>query len=152
MKAYLLAALLAFAAPLSAHEFKAGDLVVGHPYAFATLPSAKAGAGYFTIANAGSEPDRLLAVETPFPMTMLHTTEVAADGTARMVHLDAVEIPAGGEVVFEPGGLHVMFMGLSGPIEEGASIPATLTFERAGAVEVEFVVERRGESDGHADH
>ena len=156
MKPFLLAALLALASPLAAHEYEAGDLVVGHPYALATAPSAKTGAGYLTVTNEGDAPDRLVAVETAFPMTMLHATEVDAAGTARMVHLDGVDIPAGATVTLAPGGVHVMFMGLTGPLEAGRAFPATLVFEKAGPVPVEFKVEARDAADGapdaHADH
>jgi copper(I)-binding protein len=51
-----------------------------------------------------------------------------------------------------------MFMGLDGdPFEAGESVPATLVFETAGRVEVEFKVEPRAgaaeaEAPAHADH
>ena len=67
--------------------------------------------------------------------------EHADDGVARMVHLDAIDIPAGGSVTLAPGGLHIMLMGLTGPVTEGDMIPATLVFETAGRVEVEFSVD-----------
>ena len=52
-----------------------------------------------------------------------------------MLHLaDGVEIPPGGEVGFEPGGLHVMLTGLRGPLEEGDHVEVELRFERAGTV------------------
>ena len=52
-------------------------------------------------------------------------------------------IPPGGTVVLEPGGRHLMFMGLLEPLEEGDRRIVTLAFEHAGAVEAEFVVLRR---------
>ena len=47
-----------------------------------------------------------------------------------------MEIPPGIALELEPGGLHVMLMGLQAPLVEGESFALTLTFERAGAVEV----------------
>lgn len=55
--------------------------------------------------------------------------------------LDGVDLPAGAMVSFEPGGPHMMFTDLTGPLEEGARVAATLTFEQAGLIEVEFNVE-----------
>lgn len=153
----LLAAALLAPAPLLAHEFEAGDLTIDHPMAFATAPTAMAGGGYMTIANAGSEPDRLLEVRADFPRVELHATE-ERDGVARMRPVEALEIPPGETVELRPGGLHVMFMGLDGdPLEAGEEIPATLVFERAGEVDVVFHVEARdGDAasghDGHAGH
>jgi hypothetical protein len=138
-----------------AHEFKLGDLTIDHPYAIATAATAKTGAGYLAITNGGSESDTLVAVRADFPRVMLHGTEVDTDGVARMSHVEAIEIPAGETVTLAPRGLHVMFMGLDGPFEEGEAIPAILVFEKAGEVPVEFHVESRGatpEADHDAGH
>jgi copper(I)-binding protein len=144
---------LALAVPAAAHEFNLGDLSIGHPTATATAPGARAGAGYFSVTNEGSEPDRLLAVEADFPRVQLHVTEVDADGVARMLPLEVLEVPAGATVTLAPQGTHVMFMGLDAPLEEGARVPATLVFEHAGTIEVEFLVEPRAASGGeHAGH
>lgn len=155
------AALLAGAsvfAPATAHEVTAGDLQIIHPSIPAPTAAAKSAAGYMAISNEGSEPDRLLAVEGDFAQKiMLHTTEFGSDGVARMTHLDGIEIPAGDTVVLEPGGMHVMLMGLTAPLTEGAHIPATLVFERAGRVEVEFAIDPAGaaaaeDHSAHANH
>jgi copper(I)-binding protein len=138
----------ALALPASAHEYAVGDLAVGHPYAAATAAGAKAGAGYFSVTNAGAEADRLLAVEADFPRVELHATEVDAAGVARMRPVEALEVPAGATVTLAPQGTHVMFMGLGDPLEEGESVPATLVFERAGRIEVEFRVEARDGGEG----
>ncbi len=137
------AALCTFASTVTAHEFKIADLVVHHPMAFETASSAISGGGYLSITNNGAQMERLIAVEADFPRVMLHTTEMK-DDVARMMHVDGIEIPAGQTVTFAPGGLHVMFMGLNGdPFEVGETIPATLIFEQAGALEVVFNVEER---------
>jgi copper(I)-binding protein len=51
--------------------------------------------------------------------------------------IDSLELPAGEEVALEPGGYHIMLMDLVQPIEEGDTVPVTLTFEKAGEIEVE---------------
>jgi len=155
----LVAAALLAGSPLAtsafAHGVTAGDLEIIHPAIPAPSPAAKSAAGYLAISNGGTEPDRLLAVEGDFAdKIMLHTTEFSADGVARMMHLDAIEIPAGDTVVLEPGGMHVMLMGLTGPLAEGDHLPATLVFERAGRVEVEFSIDAAatGEAEDHSGH
>ena len=45
-----------------AHEFKAGDIEIEHPWSRATPAGAKVAGGYFTIVNKGSAPDRLLSI------------------------------------------------------------------------------------------
>ena len=143
----------AFAATAAAHEFKAGDLTIGHPYAIETPPTAKSAAGYLSVTNAGTEPDRLLAVEAGVAKAEIHATETDASGVARMAPVGPIEIAPGETVTLEPRGLHVMFMGLAAPWKAGDHVPATLVFETAGAVPIVFNVDARkeGEADG-GDH
>ena len=154
----LLSAALAVASLLAgaagAHEFKLGALTIGHPYMSETAPRGTTGAGYLSVANAGPDADRLLAVETAFPQAMLHVTETDAAGVSRMRHVEALEIPAGATLALEPRGAHVMFTGLEAPLKVGDKIPATLVFEHAGRVEVIFNVEPRagGAAEGHDEH
>jgi copper(I)-binding protein len=54
-----------------------------------------------------------------------------------MREIDILELPAGEEVSLEPGGYHVMLFDLVKPIEAGDTIPVTLTFEKAGEIEVQ---------------
>lgn len=54
-----------------------------------------------------------------------------------MKEVESIEIPAGESVTLEPGGFHIMLMDLKGQIEAGDTIPVTLTFEKAGTVEVD---------------
>ena len=136
-------ALTLIAGTVSAHGFKLGALEIGHPYAIETAPGAPTAAGYLTITNTGSDPDRLIAVEADFPRVQIHETEIDASGVARMRHIEALELPPGATVSLQPRGTHVMFMGLTEPLEEGAKIDATLVFEGAGAVAVQFNVEPR---------
>lgn len=135
-----------------AGEHTINGLSVTHPMAYETPKSARAGAGYLSITNENEQDDRLIEVRADFPRVMLHTTQ-ETDGIARMVHLEAIDLPAGQTIVLEPGGHHVMFMGLDGdPFEEGEEIPATLVFEKAGELDVVFKVEKRGTEAATEDH
>jgi periplasmic copper chaperone A len=137
----------AFAASAEAHEFTAGDLTIGHPYVIETPKTARSAAGYFTVTNAGTAPDRLVAIEADVPKAEVHTTETDASGVARMIAVEALEIAPGETVTLAPRGLHVMFMGLEAPWKAGDEIPATLVFETAGEVPVVFNVEEREAGD-----
>ena len=158
LKTAALTAFLAISASTaSAHDYKLGAISVHHPYAIETPKMVKSGAGYMTITNNGAEDDALLAVKADFPQVMLHKTEIK-DGVASMPHMQKIEVKAGETKIFKPGGLHVMFMGLGGdPFEAGEKIPATLVFEKAGAMDVVFNVEARKDkaeamSMDHSEH
>lgn len=111
--------------------------------AFETAPTAMSGGGFMEITNAGTTDDKLVGVQADFPRVELHTTEFT-DGVAKMMHVDGIDILAGETVALEPGGFHVMFMGLQGdPLKEGDTIEATLIFENAGEIPVIFDVVKR---------
>lgn len=148
----LIAALL-LAGAAQAHEVTHGTLEVIHPNIPLPPKSAKAAAGYMAIANEGTASDHLIGIETSIAQSaQVHTTEHLPDGVARMVHVPMVELPAGDTVVLEPGGLHLMLMGLTAPLAEGDMIPVTLIFEKAGKVEVEFMVDPANEAEAGAKH
>jgi copper(I)-binding protein len=139
-----MAALSLFATTATAEEYTIGDLVIDSPMAFETAQTAQTAGGFMTITNNGEAADRLLAVEADFPRVEVHTTEMDGD-VARMIHLEeGLTLPAGETVTLQPGGFHVMFMGLGGdPFEVDEQVPATLIFENAGRIEVIFNVKAR---------
>ncbi|MBL9059152.1 MAG: copper chaperone PCu(A)C [Mangrovicoccus sp.] len=137
-----------------AHGVTAGDIEIIHPAIPAPPASAISAAGYMAIANTGSEADTLVGIETgAAARVMLHGTEHGADGVARMAHIPAIEIPAGETVLLVPGGMHVMLMGLAAPLVAGDMVPATLVFDHAGRVAIEFMVDPpNGADHGTMDH
>ncbi|WP_084640217.1 copper uptake system-associated protein [Kaistia adipata] len=136
----LLAAVVLLAAPSAfAHDYKAGDIEIGHPWTRATPPAARAGGGYVTLTNHGKTADRLLGgASSASGRVEIHTMAVT-DGVMKMRELaDGVALPPGETVKLEPGSFHLMLIDLKEPIREGAKIPVTLRFEHAGTVEVEL--------------
>lgn len=133
-----------------AHEFKLGDIEIGHPYARAMLPGAKVGGGYMTLVNTGTTADRLVSVTAERAASAeLHEMKID-NGVMIMRELaSGVPVPAGATVELKPGGYHIMFMNVSAPFKEGEMIKARLTFEKAGTVDVEFAV---GPAAGEARH
>ena len=129
--------ILALAAvPVRAADLTAGDLTIEAPWARASIGAARAGAAYLTIVNRGAAIDRLVSVEASLAKRAgLHRT-LNEYGVMKMRPAGTIEIPPGATLGLEPGGLHVMLMGLQGPLVEGESFAMTLTFERAGSVEL----------------
>ena len=133
-------ALALSAGPALAQEFKAGDVVVEKPWARATPKGAEVGGGYLDIQNNGATPDRLTGGSADFATVEIHQMK-SENGVMEMRQLkDGLDIPAHGSVGLSPGGYHLMFTHLTHPLTKGESIKATLNFEHAGPVEVEFSV------------
>ena len=73
-----------------------------------------------------------------------HTVDMT-DGVMRMRQLeDGLEVPPGGSVTLKPGSFHIMLMQLKQPLRQGEAVPVSLTFEKAGTVEVELTVQPVG--------
>ena len=122
--------------PVWAGETKVGDLVIADPWARATIGQVKTAAAYLIVINHGAAGDRLLAVSTPVAAKAHLHSSIIDEGVMKMRPLDALEIGAKGSTVLEPGGFHVMLMGVHGSLKEGDAFPLTLTFENAGSVDV----------------
>jgi copper(I)-binding protein len=149
-----LVACLLLAFPAVAHVVTFGDLEIIHPNIPQPAASAKSAGGYMAIVNTGTEVERLIGIETEIAAKAeVHESKVDADGVGTMEPVPALEIPPGKTVNLEHGGYHIMFMGLTSPLVEGEMRKATLIFEKAGRVEIEFMVEpASGEATEGTDH
>ncbi|KRE00493.1 hypothetical protein ASE61_20855 [Bosea sp. Root670] len=147
------AALLLSAGFATAHEFKAGPLKIGHPWSRATPAGAKVGGGYLSIENTGTVADRLVSVSVPFAARAEVHEMAVKDGIMTMRPLDnGVDVPAGAKIEFKPGGYHIMFMDLKQQLKQGEMMKGTLTFEKAGTVDVEFKVDSIAAKGGEGEH
>lgn len=134
---------LVFSATLAlAHGYKLGNLEIKHPWAKATISGQPVAGGFMKITNNGTEPDRLLKITSGVSdMIQIHEMKVE-DGIMKMGEIPGgLEIAPGATVELKPGALHVMFMGIKAPFKEGETVKATLTFEKAGTIGVEFKVD-----------
>ena len=148
----VLGAVLTIAFPAFADEFRLGDITVSNPFARASAGPAKAGAAYLTITNEGAETDLLVAASTAAAKgAQVHAT-MMDNGVMKMRPVKAVEVSPGEPTVLRPGGLHIMLMGLRAPLVEGQTFTLTLTFEKAGPMEVEVPVLGVGATEVRHNH
>jgi copper(I)-binding protein len=160
MKSVLFAAAIASAlglavTPAPAHDYKAGSIEIKHPWSRATPKGATVAAGYMKIVNTGTTPDRLVGGSSEAaPKFEIHEMSMQG-GVMKMRPLQSgIEIKPGQTVELKPGGYHLMFVGIGAPFEQGKRVKGTLQFEKAGKIEVEYVVEAIGASPqgGHHAH
>lgn len=140
----------------SAHEYIVGAVKIDHPWSRATPPTAPVAGGYITLTNTGTEPDRLVSGSSPIAQKFeIHESSVA-DGVARMRPVvEGIEIAPGATVMLKPGGSHIMFIRPTKRFVQGERFPATLTFEKAGSITVDFAIQDLGAStpaESHDDH
>ncbi|MBK1867330.1 copper chaperone PCu(A)C [Aestuariivirga sp. YIM B02566] len=133
-----------------AHDYKVGSLVINHPWTPEPPMGAKVAAGFLKITNEGSADDRLVSVTTEIAgNAQVHGMKVE-NGVMSMFEIaGGLVIPAGQTVELKSKSNHVMFMDLKQRPTKDTRFKATLTFEKAGPVAVEFKVEPMGAGHEH---
>jgi copper(I)-binding protein len=141
--AVLLAALLGqlLAPPARAGNYDVGEIHIADTWARATPKGASSGAGYMTVTNNGTAPDRLSCLSSAASAKCQIHSMTMENGVMKMRPAEgALEIKPGETVTLKPAGVHLMFLGLKHPLEQGKTVDATLQFEKAGTVQVEFPI------------
>ncbi|MEO9168137.1 MAG: copper chaperone PCu(A)C, partial [Aestuariivirga sp.] len=125
----------------SAQDYKIGTLVIQHPWIKEPIPGAVA-AAYATIENTGKEDDTLLKVAVDgVPMAQIHDMKMVGDVMKMDELKDGLVIPAGKTVELKPKSFHIMLMNATAAFKVGQEVKGTLTFAKAGALDVSFEVE-----------
>ncbi len=133
----------------SAHDYTVGSLHILHPWSREIPKGAQVAGGYFTIENNGTAPDRLIGGSAEIAGRFLIHEMKTENGVMKMRELEkGIEIPPGKSVKFAPNGYHVMLFDLKRAPKEGEAFMGTLVFEKAGKVDVKFVVAPLGSADG----
>ncbi len=113
-----------------------GNVAVEQPWARASIGTARPAAAYLTLVNTGGGMARLVGVESPVAGRAEAHRTIKQGEVMRMEPTVNIELPAGGRVVFEPGGLHIMLMDLKQSLKKGENFPMTLRFADGGVIEV----------------
>ncbi len=131
----------------------AGDISVENVWARASAGMARAGAAFLTIKNTG-EADKLVSAKANISKKVELHTHIHDNGVMKMRQVESVAVN-NGMTMLQPGGDHIMFMGLNEGLKEGTSFPLTLVFEKAGEINVEVMVKAAGAmgaSNGNMKH
>jgi hypothetical protein len=140
-------ALLLSAGHAVAADYKVGNIEISAPWTRATPKGSEVAGAYMTITNKGTTTDRLVAGSSPVAAKFELHTMTMEQGVMKMRPMQGgIEIKPGATVEFKPQGMHVMLVGLKGPLQQGQEVKATLEFEHAGKVEIEYPVQAIGAS------
>lgn len=143
LRVLLMAVVIAVcAASAGAHDYTRGSLFIDHPWTRPTPGGVTVGSGYLVIRNRGKSSDRLVSASTPIAAKVEIHRMAVKDGVMTMRQVEGgLTVASGKSVELKPHGLHLMFFELKQPLTEGEKFPATLVFEKAGSIDVEFKVE-----------
>ncbi|MEO8531127.1 MAG: copper chaperone PCu(A)C [Deltaproteobacteria bacterium] len=129
---------------MMASDFTLGDLTISAPFARATLPNAPVAGGFMTITNSGLEDDTLISVASEAAGVMqVHEMQMQGDAMKMRELESGLLIAAGQTVALKPGGFHIMFMDLKHALVQGETVMVTLTFAKAGSIEVPLTIGAR---------
>jgi periplasmic copper chaperone A len=134
-----------FASAAFAKDYKLGALEIDHPWSRATPKAARTAAGYLVIKNNGSTTDHLMGGALAGSASgEVHEMLKEGDVMKMRPVSGGLEIKPGETVELKPESFHLMFTALKAPLVKGQTVKGTLTFEKAGTVDVEFAIEGMG--------
>jgi hypothetical protein len=133
----LVLAMPAFALPAFA------EITIEGAYARVSTAMSKSGAAFMVVHNSGAEDDQMIDAKAEISDRVeLHTHKADANGVMQMLHVpEGFTIPAGGMHELKRGADHVMFLGLKNTLSHGDVVHVTLTFEKAGDIEIDIPVD-----------
>jgi periplasmic copper chaperone A len=140
---------------LSAGPLAAQGMMVHDAYARSSTAASTSGAAFMVLMNHSGSDDRLIGASSDVAAKVeLHQHAEDSNGVMRMGEIEGGVPIANDEAhTFQRGGDHLMFMGLTRPLEQGEMINVTLEFEKAGAVDIEIMVDQERQPDhGAMDH
>lgn len=130
--------------PGLAHKIKTKTIALSHPWVRVLPAGASATGAFAKISNTGAVDDRLIGAS----IAGAKAAAIHAGGAGGAMETAAagIVIPAGGVVTLSGDGGHIMFSGIEAPLAEETYVAGSLTFEKAGRIEMEFYVEPAAES------
>lgn len=124
----LITACLVSISPATASD-AASDIVVDNPYVRAVPPGQPNSAAFMVLQNNGTAAHSIVEAESNVADVVELHTHINEGGMMKMRQVKQIEIPAQGKTSLQPGGLHVMFLGLKSELKPGQLVPVTLIFE-----------------------
>jgi copper(I)-binding protein len=129
------------ASAVRAADYDIGSIHISQPWARATPKGAASGAAYMTVTNNGKTPDRVNCVSSDASAECQIHSMTMDNGVMVMRPVEGgLEIKPGETVTLKPGGFHMMLLNLKHPLEQGNSLQATLKFDSAGTVQVDYPI------------
>lgn len=119
----------------------AADITVDGAFVRLMPVSQTTTAAYLTINNAGAAKKLVKADSNVANAVELHN-HVHENGVMKMRQVKDIEVPAKGKATLQPGGLHIMLIGLKAPLQDGQKVPLTLTFDDGNTKQLDVPVSK----------
>jgi len=118
------------------------SITVNDPYVRAVPPGQTISAAFMKINNTTDKEMLLVnATSNVSKVVELHS-HVHENGMMKMRQVESIKIPANGQATLEPGGFHIMLIGLHDNLKIGQEVPITLTFSDNSTMDIKTVVRK----------
>ncbi len=128
--------------PLMAAEDAVASVSVTDPYVRAVPPGQKSSAAFMTLRNDSGTDHAVVSAESSAARIVELHTHVKQGGMMRMRRIEKIAVPAQGETVLKPGGLHVMLIDLNDQLKAGDNVSVTLVFQDGSRKELRAAVRK----------
>jgi len=119
----------------------ASELMISGEYVRATPPHTKNTAAFFTIMNHGKNAVKLISASSNIAERVELHVHQHDNGVMKMRQVDSITIASHGHVDLQPGGYHVMFLGLKKSLKEGQTVTMTLSFDNGETIKLNAPVQ-----------
>ncbi|MGB3622284.1 copper chaperone PCu(A)C [Ketobacter sp. MCCC 1A13808] len=110
-------------------------------------------AAYFELKNESKRDRVLVKASSAVAETAEMHMVVGAHGVTAMRPVKKFDVLSGRSISFEPGGRHIMLIGLKQPLKEGETVTVELEFSDGEKLEVPLTVKRDADdSESHHHH
>ena len=123
-------------------ETAASSVTVSDAYARAVPPGQPNSASFMTLHNNSAADHALLGAGSAAAEAVELHTHSMKDGMMQMRRVEKIDIPAGAETRLQPGGLHVMLIGLKQPLHPGEAVSLSLQFDDGSTLDVSAPVRK----------
>lgn len=120
----------------------AQSVQIKEPYVRATPPHSKNSAAFLTLVNTQDKAIKLVAASSDIAQRVELHNHIHEDGMMKMRQVEAINIPANSSTQLQPGGLHVMFLGLKQDLSEGQQVKFNLYFDNGDEITISAPVKK----------
>lgn len=124
------------------HNIALANVTVDDPYVRDVAPGQTVSAAFLQLNNTSAETRYIVNATSAVSKVVELHAHVHENGMMKMRRIEEIEIPANGKTVLEPGGLHIMLIGLHKPLKIDQKVSITLEFKNGNSQTVEAPVRK----------
>lgn len=120
----------------------ADSINIVDPYVRAVPPGQTVSAAFMQLKNTSDQKHAIVNAKSTISKVVELHTHTHENGMMKMRQVEKMEIPANGETILQPGGLHIMLIGLQSTLTLDQKVALTLEFEDGSTKKIEAPVRK----------